>query len=114
MPAIIIQGTQQGIVPPFGTMTNNLTAMLYALNATVTRLNAAVGNAASGFQGTAGTEYEGTDNAFGIVASATPGQQGAAYAYAVNTIAQNWATFWAAAQGSIEAVDNGQRNVSLV
>ena len=91
---------------PFGALTNQAVADLHALNDMVTRLAAAVATAASGYSGTAGTEYEGNTN-FGVIASATPGANGAAYAYAVAVLAGDWATFWTAALPSIQQLDNG-------
>lgn len=106
MSTILFQQNMQ-----FGAMTNNMVAMLFALNSTIPRLNAAIGTASSGFSGTAGTEYEGPTSAFGIAPSDAPGAQGQAYASAMATIMQNWNTFWEAASGAIDAIDNGQRNV---
>jgi hypothetical protein len=81
-------------------------ADLFATNMAITRLQAAVANAASGFGGTAGTEYE-TGSNFGVVPSGAPGSKGADYAYAVANLSAAWQTFWSAAVGSIEALDNG-------
>jgi hypothetical protein len=87
-------------------MSNEAVASLHSVNEQITRLQAAVAAAASGFGGTAGTEYEGGSN-FGVTPSATPGAQGLAYAFAVNTLATAWATFYAAQVASINALDNG-------
>ena len=107
MPTVIIQSG-----PPWGTLTNTTIAQLFNINDSIARLSAALANASSGFTGSAGTEYEGLTTLFGVVAdAATAGQQGQAYASAVTTIAQNWTTFWQAAQGAIEAIDNGQRTL---
>jgi hypothetical protein len=102
MTAIIVNGST-----PFGALSNELVDNLYAANQAITRLQAAAADAASGFTGTAGAEFEGAGSNFGVVASATPGQQGVAWQYALNVLAQNWATFWAAAQPNISALDNG-------
>lgn len=102
MTSIIVSNT-----PPFGAMSNQMVADAFQLNEQITRVAAAVAGAASGFSGTAGTEYEGNSTQFGVVASATPGAQGAAFAYALNSLATNWATFWAANVAYIEALDNG-------
>lgn len=91
---------------PFGVMTNRTVADLYRVNLAILRLQAAVASAASGFSGTAGTEYE-DEVIFGVAPSATPGAKGSDFAFAVNTIGGAWATFWSAAQGAIEALDNG-------
>jgi hypothetical protein len=101
MTATIISNT-----PPFGALTNATVAQLFAVNQAVVRLQAAVANAATGYSGTAGTEYE-TGTNFGVAASATPGQKGADYAYAVANLGTAWATFWTAALASIQALDNG-------
>lgn len=98
--------------PQFGGMANGMIAMLFALNNSIPRLNTAVGDASSGFTGTAGTEYEGPANPFGVVPDDTPGQQGQAYASAIVTIDQAWATFWQAAAGAIAALDSGQRQIT--
>lgn len=102
MAATIISNT-----PPFGALTNEIVADLFALNLAMTRLSAAVATAASGYSGTVGTEYEGAGTNFGVVAGATPGTNGAAYAYAVNVLSADWNTFWTAALASIEQLDNG-------
>lgn len=94
-------------VPPFGALTNETVANLFAVNQNIVRLQAAVAGAASGYAGTAGTEYEGNGTNFGVVANATPGSKGSDYAFALNTLAGAWATFWTAALPSIEALDNG-------
>jgi len=102
MSALIISNT-----PPFGAMTNGAVADLHALNDAVARLSAAVATAASGFDGTPGTEYE-TDSNFGVLPDATePGKSGTDYAYAVNQLQSAWDTFWTAAKPSIEQLDNG-------
>ena len=102
MTAIVVNGAT-----PFGAMNNQMVENLHSVNDQITRLAAAVAAAASGFGGTAGTEYEGNSTNFGVVADATPGQQGASFAYAVNVLAGDWATFWTAALASINALDNG-------
>lgn len=104
MPSIVFQGLQ-----PFAQLANISVAQLFALNSSLARLQAAVDTASQGYAGTAGTEYEGPTSAFGIVAGETPGAQGQAFASAVATIVQNWNTFWTAAQGAIDAIDNGSR-----
>ena len=71
------------------------------------RLKDAVATAASGYDGVPGTEYEGDGTNFGVVPGTAPGEKGADYAYAINTLATAWETFWTAAQPSIEQLDNG-------
>jgi hypothetical protein len=92
---------------PFGALTNQTVRNLFAVNEAMVRLQAAVAGAASGYGGTAGTEYEGNGTNFGVLASATPGAKGADYAFAVNTLGGAWGTFWSAALPAIEALDNG-------
>ena len=93
--------------PPFGALTNQTVAQLFEVNSAMIRLAAAVGNASSGYSGTAGTEYEGNGTNFGVVPNATPGAKGADYAYAIANLGNAWTTFWSAAVASIEALDNG-------
>lgn len=102
MTAIVVSNST-----PFGAMSNQMVADIQKVNQEITRLAAAVAAAASGYGGTAGTEYEGNSTNFGVAASATPGAQGAAFAYALNSLAANWATFWAANVAYINALDNG-------
>jgi len=93
-------------IEPFGVISNQMVRTIYAINQSVKRLNAAQANAASGFTGTAGTEYEGIP--FGVSANAnSPGAQGAAWAFAVANLATAWNTFISSAQASINALDNG-------
>jgi hypothetical protein len=102
MTSVIISNT-----PPFGALTNQAVADLFTVNQAIVRLQAAVASAASGYAGTAGTEYEGNGTNFGVVASSDPGAQGAAYSFALLTLANAWTTFWNAALASIEELDNG-------
>ena len=100
MTALVIIGST-----PFGGMSNQLVEDFFDLDQKIARLAAAVADAASGFTGTSGTEYEGGN--FGVVASATPGANGLVFAFAVNTFAGNWATFRAANLASMTQLDNG-------
>lgn len=102
MSATIVSNT-----PPFGAMSNQMVSDLFKVNQAMVRVSAAVAAAASGFAGTAGTEYEGNATNFGVLANATPGAKGLDYAFALNGLASNWTTFWAANLASIEALDNG-------
>jgi hypothetical protein len=102
MTATIISNT-----PPFGALTNKTVAALHSANEAIARLQDAVAVAASGYEGTAGTEYEGEGTNFGVVAGDTPGEKGADYAYAIGQLANAWATFWTAASPAIEQIDNG-------
>lgn len=101
MSSIIVNGAT-----PFGGMSNGMVDSLNGVNEAITRLAAAAADAASGYTGTAGTEYE-TGTNFGVVPSATPGAQGSAYAFALNNLASNWAAFWSANAAYISALDNG-------
>lgn len=94
-------------VPPFGLLTNRTVAGLHTVNEAITRLQEAVAVAASGYEGTPGTEYEGDGTNFGVVAGDQAGQKGSDYAYAIGQLANAWTTFWAAASPSIEQIDNG-------
>jgi hypothetical protein len=102
MTATIISNT-----PPFGAMTNRTVAGLHEANDLILRLKEAVATAASGYQGTPGTEYEGDNTNFGVVAGTTPGEKGSDYAYAVDQLANAWTTFWTEALPSIQQIDNG-------
>lgn len=101
MTAIVVNGST-----PFGGMSNSMVDQINQVNESITRLAAAVAAAASGYSGTAGTEYE-TGTNFGVVPDATPGAQGASFAFALNSLASNWATFWTANAAFVAALDNG-------
>ena len=101
MSALIVNG-----VTPFGNVSNKMAADFHVIDDEITRLGVAVAIAASGFTGTAGTEYE-TGSNFGVVPSNTPGQQGLAFAYALNSLSTNWATFRANNIAFINVLDNG-------
>jgi hypothetical protein len=94
---------------PFGALTNQTIADLHTVSEAMERLQAAVASASSGYTGTPGTEFEGPNNNFGVTPSATPGEQGAAYSFALDTLAADWNTFWTSAKPSIDALDNGVR-----
>jgi hypothetical protein len=101
----------------FGSMTNSAVGRLISLNATMERLKDAVATASSGYTGVPGTEFEAVSGApgpvpggnnFGVQPDPTePGKTGTDYAYAVNQLTAQWATFWAAAQPYVEQLDNG-------
>jgi hypothetical protein len=101
MSSVVVNGST-----PFGAMSNQMIENIWAVDEAMTRLAAAVATAASSYGGTAGTEYE-TGTNFGVVPSATPGAQGAAWAYALNVLAGDWGTFKSSALSSIEQLDNG-------
>jgi hypothetical protein len=107
MTATIISNT-----PPFGAMTNKTVSGLHSVNEAILRLQEAVATAASGFDGVAGTEYEGTSTNFGVVPDpAVPGAKGGDYAFAIDSMANAWRTFWTAALPFIEQLDNGVTTV---
>ncbi len=101
----------------YGAMTNQVTAGLIKLQTQVERLSDAVTTASAGYGGTPGTEFEAPtnilapspspQNLFNVQPSEVPGEQGAAYKYAVGRLHEEWAKFWAAAQPFIEQLDNG-------
>ena len=94
----------------FGLLTNETVSDLHMINEAIARLGDAVAQAQSGFDGTAGTEFE-DGTLFGVAADpASPGTKGNDYAYAVGLLNQHWSTFWAAAKGAIDQIDNGVRN----
>jgi hypothetical protein len=105
----------------FGGLTNQLVGRLISVNTNMERLQDAIATASSGYTGTAGTQFEAgsmggmggyQQNNFGVVPdAATPGKNGTDYAYAVDILAQAWATFWAAAEASINQLDNGQASM---
>jgi hypothetical protein len=102
---------------PFGSMTNQTTSRLLTLNTTIERLKDAIATASAGYTGTPGTEFEAAPmgsnmmtapNNFGVQPDPeTPGKNGTDYAYAVGVLTEQWALFWAAAEASINQLDNG-------
>jgi len=98
----------------FGGMTNNAIGRLISLQSTMERLKDAVATASSGYTGVPGTEFEGMAfggpgaNNFGVSPDPeNPGLRGTEYAYAVNSLSEQWIAFWALAQPFIEQLDNG-------
>ena len=87
-------------------MSNQMVDDIARVTQAVGRLQGAAAAAASGYGGTAGTEFE-TGSNFGVVPSATPGAQGAAWQYALGNLYTAWQNFLTAAQASITALDNG-------
>jgi len=86
------------------------------------RIDEAITNASSGYTGTPGTQFEiqpsgpGVTPAantsmiptlFGVTPSDTPGEQGVTYRYAMESLYQQWQTFWTAALPFIQQLDNG-------
>jgi hypothetical protein len=94
----------------FGLLTNQTVADLYTVNEAIERLGSAVAQAEAGFDGVTGTEFE-DGTLFGVAADpTTPGLKGSDYSYAVGMLKNQWDTFWAAALGAINQLDNGVRN----
>ena len=98
--------------PTYGQMTNHAVAKMISLQSAMERLSDAIATASSAYEGVPGTEFEVAAsgepfNLFGVQPSDTPGEQGAAYSYALLQLYQQWQTFWAAAQPYIEQLDNG-------
>lgn len=97
----------------FGAMTNRMTNALVNGNTMIERLKDAIATASAGFEGTPGTQFEvdnvnGSEpNLFGILASATPGEQGQSYSYAMGRLHELWTEFWTEAQPFVEQLDNG-------
>lgn len=100
----------------WGQQTNQVIGKIVTLQQQLGRLNEAVATASSGWQGTAGTQFEignttdtaGNQNLFGVQADpATPGAKGEDYSYAIGQLWAAWSTFWTAAQPYIEQLDNG-------
>lgn len=113
MAEIIISNTAS-----FGNMTNQMTARLLSLNTTIPRLQDAIATASAGYEGVPGTQFEiripdgtnmmTTPNNFGVSPDpAAPGTKGEEYRYAMDVLAGAWAVFWAAAEASINQLDNG-------
>jgi hypothetical protein len=94
----------------FGLLTNQTIADIYTVNEAIERLGSAVAQAEAGFAGVPGTEFE-DGSLFGVAADpAEPGKKGGDYSYAVGLLKNEWDTFWAAALGAINQLDNGVRN----
>lgn len=98
----------------FGAMSNQTISRLIGLQSTLDRLQGAIATASSGFEGVPGTQFEASSsnfgtitNLFGVQPSETPGEQGAAYRFAMDSLIAEWATFWAAAEPFIAQLDNG-------
>lgn len=101
---------------PYGQLTNQTISRLIQLQVNVERLGDAVKTASAGYTGTPGTEFEAVPtgtfpppnpNLFSVQPSTTPGEQGAAYKYAIGRLQEEWAKFWEVAQPFIEQLDNG-------
>jgi len=102
MTAIVVDGST-----PFGGMVNTAVDQLLTVIDDIHRANQAQAQAQSGATTPTAAALEGRGNNFGVVASATPGEQGAAWAYALGNLDTALQSFLSANQGSITALDNG-------
>ena len=105
-----------GMSATYGNMTNQSVAKLISLQTALERLHDAIATASAEYAGVPGTEFElgggpGGQNLFGVQPSATPGEQGSAYAYATGRLHEEWVKFWALAAPFIEQLDNGYGSV---
>jgi len=101
MSATIVNGAT-----PFGSMSNEAIAKLVSAINDIHRLNLAAAAAQSGAPAPVGAALE-TGSNFGVVPSATPGEKGADYAFALAVLDQALQNFLTANQGQITALDNG-------
>jgi hypothetical protein len=101
MTAIIVNGAT-----PFGALSNGGIADLISAIDELHRVNLAAAAAQSGAPEPTGAALE-TGSNFGVMPSATPGEQGAAYAYALDVLDQALQAFLEANKAQITALDNG-------
>ena len=101
MAAIIVNGAT-----PFGSLSNAAIADLISAVEDLHRVNLAAAAAQSGAPDPVGAALE-TGSNFGVLPSETPGEQGAAYAYALDALDQALQAFLAANKAQITALDNG-------
>jgi hypothetical protein len=90
---------------PFGAMSNEAISNLISAIDDLHRVRLAAAAAKTGVSPT-GTALE-TGSNFGVVPSGTPGEQGDAYAYALEVLDDAAQAFLAASQSQITALDNG-------
>lgn len=100
----------------WGQSTNQAIGKIVSLQQQLGRLQEAVATASSGWEGTAGTQFEignttettSNQNLFGVQCDpANPGAKGEDYSYAIGQLWIAWQAFWTAAQPYIEQLDNG-------
>jgi hypothetical protein len=101
MTAIIVNGAT-----PFGALSNGGIADLISAIDELHRVNLAAAAAQSGAPDPTGAALE-TGSNFGVMPDAVPGQQGAAYAYALDVLDQALQAFLEANKAQITALDNG-------
>jgi hypothetical protein len=99
--AVIVNGAT-----PFGGMSNAAIGKLIEAIASIHRVRQAAVAAQSGAPEPVAAALE-TGSNFGVVPSATPGEKGADYAYALNTLDDALQALLSANQGQITALDNG-------
>ena len=92
---------------PFGNISNASISMLIEAIADIHRVRLAAAMAQSGAPDPIGAALE-TGSNFGVVASVTPGEKGADYAYALNVLDDALQSFVTANQGAITTLDNGK------
>lgn len=100
MTAIVVDGST-----PFGGMANAAVNNLIKSINDIHRVRLAAALAQSGASAPTATQLEGGN--FGVVASSTAGDQGAAWAYALNNLDDALQSFLTTNQGSVTALDNG-------
>jgi len=102
MTAVVVDGSTS-----FGGMVNTAIAQLKAVADNLHRANLAQESALSGAPAPAAAVLEGKGNNFGVVASATPGEQGAAWSNAVTALDTALQNFMSTNQSTITVLDNG-------
>lgn len=101
MSAIIVNGAT-----PFGGMSNAALSKLKAAIVDIHRVRLAAAAAQSGAPEPTGSALE-TGSNFGVLPGAAAGDQGAAFAYALNTLDDALQSFAVAYEGQLTALDNG-------
>lgn len=101
MAAIVVNGAT-----PFGGMSNTAISNLIEAIGAIHRIAQAAAAAQSGAPAPVAAAVE-TGSNFGVVPSGTPGANGAAYVFALDTLDNALQTFLTANQGAITALDNG-------
>ncbi len=101
MAAIIVNGDT-----PFGGMSNAAISKLIEAIGDIHRVRQAATQAQTGAPEPVAAALEAGSN-FGVVPSATPGEKGADYAYALGVLDDALQALLTANQGQITALDNG-------
>jgi hypothetical protein len=100
MTAIVVNGST-----PFGGLVNEAINNFISASAAIHRANLAQAAAQNGAAEPTAAALEGGN--FGVVPDDTPGQQGAAWAYALDVLDTALQGFLTTHQGQITALDNG-------